>query len=207
MILGQIELGTPFGNILYDLCKNDTNIKTVVEIGTWHGMGSTKCLLQGLIDSGKKDATFISIEANKKMYDVAVNCWKGILPSWAKLVHGRVVDVTELDSTNLGYQHPDEPIWFEEDKAAMLSCPNVIDDLPSKIDLLFLDGGEYSTHAEFLRLKDRASVIMLDDTTARKCKTIRQIVLSEPENYTVILDDTSYRGGVMGFINKRIVIV
>ena len=203
MILGQIELGTPFGNILYDLCKSNTEIKTVVEIGTWHGMGSTKCLLQGLMDSGKPDSLFISIEANKKMYDVATNCWKGILPSWAKLVHGRVVDITELDNTNLGYQHPDEHSWFEEDKAAMLSCPDVTGDLPSKIDLLFLDGGEYSTHAEFLKLKDRASLILLDDTTARKCKTIRQIVLSEPENYTIFLDDTEYRGGVMGFVNKK----
>jgi len=203
MILGQIQLATPFGNILYDLCKNKPEIKTVVEIGTWHGMGSTQCLLQGLIDSGKTDATFISLEANRKMYDVAVDCWKSNLPSWAKLIHGRVVEVSDMDNDNLGYQHPDESIWFEEDKTAMLSCPNVIDQLPSKIDLLFLDGGEYSTHAEFLKLKDRSWLILLDDTTARKCKTIRQTVLSDKENYTVLFDDTAYRGGVMGFINKN----
>lgn len=206
MILGQIESGTPFGNILYDLCKSKSEIKTVVEIGTWHEMGSTKCLIQGLIDSSKADLSFISIEANKKMYDVAVNCWQGILPSWAKLIHGRVVEVTDLDSTNLGYQHPDEPIWFEEDKNAMLSCPNVLADLPSKIDLLFLDGGEYSTHAEFLKLKDRSSFILLDDTTARKCKGIREIVLSDTETYTILFDNTSYRGGVMGFLNNKCVL-
>ena len=206
MILGQIELGTSFGNMLYDLCLRKTEIKTVVEIGTWHGMGSTKCLLQGLIDSQKSDVSFISIEANRKMYDVAVNCWTGILPPWAKLIHGRVVEVEDLDNTNLGYQHPDESIWFEEDKTAMLSCPNVIDDLPSKIDLLFLDGGEYSTHAEFLKLKNRASLILLDDTTARKCKTIRETVLSDTETYTVLFDDTGYRGGVMGFLNNKCVL-
>jgi hypothetical protein len=203
MILGQIELGTPFGNILYDLCKSKPEIKTVVEIGTWHGMGSTKCLLQGLIDSGKTDANFISLEANRKMYDVAVGCWKDTLPSWAKLIHGRVVEVSDMDNSNLGYQHPDEPIWFNEDKNAMLSCANVIDQLPSKIDLLFLDGGEYSTHAEFLKLKDRSSMILLDDTTARKCKTIRETVLSDTENYTLLFDETRYRGGVMGFLNKN----
>jgi len=36
MILGQIELGSPFGNLLYDICKSNFEFlpeaKTVVEI-------------------------------------------------------------------------------------------------------------------------------------------------------------------------------
>lgn len=205
MILGQIELGTPFGNLLYNICNTKPEVKTVVEIGTWHGMGSTKCLIQGLIDSGKADVSFISLEANPKMYAVAINCWKGILPYWAKLIHGRIVEMNELDVENLGSDHPDEANWLEEDTTAMMSCNNVLNELPAHIDFLFLDGGGFTTMAEFEKLKDRSAVIFIDDTNTRKGRKIRDIVFNDPETYQVVVDDINYRNGVMGFINKKAV--
>ena len=199
MILGQIQIDCLLGKWLYAICKNNENIKTVVEIGTWHGLGSTDCIIKGLRDSGKADIHFMSIESNQKMFDVAMNVWSGKLPSWARLVHGHIVEPEEMDSTNLGYQHGDEALWFEEDKNAILSSPNVLADIPSSIDLLFLDGGEFSTAAEFWKLKDRAKIVLLDDTTARKCVNIRDHVLSNPDTYEVIFDVPTERNGTMGF--------
>lgn len=196
---GQIQINTPFGNFLHNLCVKNPNIKSVVEIGTWYGMGSTYCLIQGLIDSKKEGISFISLETNTQMYNVAVDSWKNKLPLWAKLLHGRIVDSIEMDSDNMGYQHQDESKWFEEDKTAILSCPNVISELPKIIDLLFLDGGEFTTKAEFWKLKDRANIVVLDDTTMRKCKDIRSYVISHPLDYVILLDDLKHRGGVMAF--------
>jgi len=34
MSQGQIQLNSELGKILYNFCRNDQNIKTVVEIGT-----------------------------------------------------------------------------------------------------------------------------------------------------------------------------
>lgn len=198
-MIGQILINTKFGKILYDLCCEDPNIKTVVEIGTWYGAGSTECIISGLENSKKEQITFITLETNKKMYDVAADYWKNKLPDWAQIIHGRIADLNEMDSNNLGYQHQDESKWFEEDKNSLSSCPNVIDKIPEKIDLLFLDGGEFTTNAEFRKLQERSKIIILDDTLTRKCKDIRTYVLNNESKYKILFDDQSCRNGIMGF--------
>ncbi len=44
---GQINNNTEFGQILYDLSCNK-EYTSYVEIGTWDGQGSTKCIMDGL---------------------------------------------------------------------------------------------------------------------------------------------------------------
>lgn len=43
---GQILPATKFGDLLTDLAKE---CETILEIGTWHGLGSTLCLSLGLV--------------------------------------------------------------------------------------------------------------------------------------------------------------
>lgn len=43
---GQILPGSRFGDMLTELAKQS---ETIVEIGTWHGLGSTRCLANGLV--------------------------------------------------------------------------------------------------------------------------------------------------------------
>jgi len=199
MSQGQIQLNTELGKILYHFCRNNQNIKTVVEIGTWYGAGSTECIILGLNDSKKDNVSFFTLETNQQMYNVAVNWWKDKLPEWAKLIHGGIVNSNEMDDSNLGYQHPDESKWFKEDKNALASCPNVLNQLPNEIDLLFLDGGEFTTKAEFFKLENRSKIIILDDTTARKCKDIRTYVIDNQTKYKILFDQPEYRNGIMGF--------
>jgi len=196
---GQIKINTKLGKILYDLCEKKHDINTVIEIGTWYGAGSTECIIEGLKKSKKEQIVFFTLETNKEMYNVATEYWKNKLPEWAKIIHGRIVNLNEFDSENLGYQHQDESKWFEEDQKAITSCPNVIDQIPEKIDLLFLDGGEFTTNAEFNKLKERARIIILDDTKARKCKKIREYVLNNKDKYKILFDDPLDRNGIMGF--------
>ena len=202
--LGQIRLGTPFGDYLYNLCYRNPLIKTVVEVGTWKGLGSTECIIRGLSDSGKEGISFISIEAEPGMYAMACKAWEGRLPSWVSFLHGRVVDIDEMDDENLGSGHPDESLWFKQDRDAFMTCPNILDQMPSKIDFLFLDGGEFSTNVEHAKLKDRCMFVGMDDTTARKCRSIRKEVLSNPSKYEVLLDNPWYRNGIMVYRNKEI---
>ena len=70
---------------------------------------------------------------------------------------------------------------------------NVLNKIPEKIDLLLLDGGEFSTYSEWLKLKDRSTIIMLDDTTATKCKKIND-ELKSSENYTLIFETSENNG-------------
>lgn len=52
---GQILPGTRFGDMLTELAKQS---ETIVEIGTWHGLGSTKCLANGLVKPTQRMWTF-----------------------------------------------------------------------------------------------------------------------------------------------------
>ena len=194
--MGQITMDTWLGSFLKDVCQQHPQIKTVVEIGTWDGMGSTNCIIQGLSASGKNDLKFVSLESHPSMYQSAVKAWEGKLPDWASLVHGRIVEEGDMDSSEL---NSDEQGWFEEDVRGMNTCPNVMDAIPTQIDLLLLDGGEFSTQSEFEKLKDRSKLIVLDDTNARKCKGIRSHVMSSPDKYRLVFDAPEVRGGVMGF--------
>ena len=71
---GQIKMDTDFGRALNLIASND-RYKTFLEVGTWCGLGSTKCLLDGIIlrDDGAK---LISLESNYKFYDITKKYWK-----------------------------------------------------------------------------------------------------------------------------------
>ncbi|MDA1277250.1 MAG: hypothetical protein O2960_24835, partial [Verrucomicrobia bacterium] len=43
---GQILPNSEFGDLLTELAKKS---ETILEIGTWHGQGSTLCLAKGLV--------------------------------------------------------------------------------------------------------------------------------------------------------------
>lgn len=201
--LGQIRLGTPFGDWLYTFCIRNA-IKTSVEIGTWKGMGSTECILRAMQNSGRNDLNFISLEADEDMHRVATSKWSGTLPPWAHLIYGRVVDTHEMDTVDLGSFHPNEKMWFEQDRLAFSKCPNVLHMIPDQIDFLFLDGGEFSTYAEHTKLKTRSIFVGMDDTTSRKCKQIRQEVLFMPDRYEVLLDNPWHRNGVLVYKNLMV---
>jgi hypothetical protein len=80
-------------------------------------------------------------------------------------------------------------------------CPNVLSQIPKQIDLLILDGGEFSTYAEWVTLKDRSKIIMLDDTNVLKCKQIVSESSTSPDYQ--LLTKSDERNGFHVFINKK----
>jgi hypothetical protein len=199
--LGQIRLGTPFGNWMHDFCATNPQIRVVVEIGTWRGLGSTECIIRGMSCSNREDLVFLSLEADRDMHKLAQERWQGHLPPWCRLLHGRIVDIDEMDVSGFGADHP----WAKIDHQALSSCSNIMHLVPDKIDFLFLDGGEFTTRAEYLKLKDRCLFVGMDDTTSKKCRLIREEVLSDPDTFEVLLDNPWYRNGVMVYRNKKAV--
>jgi len=192
--MGQITLESNIGKYLYRVCSSDPEINTVVEIGTWDGLGSTACIVEGFKRSKKSNINFVSLESNKFFYDGAVKTWgERALPSWVKLLYGKVIQKTDLDTTNLSSE---EVGWLSTDLQAYESCPMILDQIPEKIDMLVLDGGEFSTKAEFLALESRANLFVLDDTLVRKCKWIRQYMLDNPTKYQTLFDIPNERHGV-----------
>lgn len=208
-MLGQINLGSIAGDFIYKTCLMPQN-NIIVEIGTWNGLGSTKCAMKALIDKefSEQDKMF-SIETSKKMHDLAVQNWQTVLLGFnsligekLNLIHGRIIEKEELipleELRNYKDYISDWENWYKQDLENIQICKNVLEDLPKNIDVLILDGGEFSTLAEFYKLKDRSRVIICDDSNITKCKKVRQILL-EDKSFKIMIDLPNERNGFCAF--------
>jgi hypothetical protein len=194
-MLGQINRNSVLGETLYELVKQ-SDINTIVEIGTWNGAGSTRCIVDGIKDSGKKK-TFLTLESNRQQYELALQNTREFC-DFVTLIYGRIIDpydLTWLKNITLG---PEQQQWLWEDIDSYKSCPNVLDKIPEKIDLLFLDGGEFSTIPEFIKLKTRYTYLVLDDINELKCKEINKQLKARKDHELV--KTHSERNGFSVFI-------
>lgn len=80
----------------------------------------------------------------------------------------------------------------------MRMVPMSLDMVPDRIDLLILDGGEFSTFAEFKTLESRINNwVLLDDIQTRKCKRLFA-ELSNSVQYSLV-GTSSERNGTAVF--------
>lgn len=168
--VGQIGPGDEIGRWLELLASLDSVI-SIVEIGTWNGLGSSLQIAKG-VQKGHHNRNL-----NKQVVGVEVNfqMWKRATKNLRKyqfftVVHGSLVEASALDSTNLSDL---EEVWLAQDIKYIESSPLATSKIPDSIDLLVLDGGEFSTYSEYQILKQRASKwLVLDNTNLRKCKKV-----------------------------------
>jgi hypothetical protein len=194
---GQINGGTFLGNMINVLSRMDQFIN-YVEVGTWNGQGSTKCFMDGLNVRQDDDSCLFSIEADKMFYEQAKQYWSSLKlnqPQKLKLLCGRIIELHELISVD--ETHSLEPEWKIADVENYEECENIIDKLPDVIDVLLLDGGEFSTYAEFEKLKGRTNVILLDDTVCTKNKKVRANIIEDGDVWKIVYDNPQDRNGVM----------
>ena len=74
--------------------------------------------------------------------------------------------------------------------------------MPERIDLLILDGGEFSSYYEFLKLKDRTTYFILDDTKILKNFEVANIIKNNKSLYEIIVDSED-RNGYLIAKNKQ----
>ena len=180
------------------------SVKTIVEVGTWNGLGTTRCVLHGLRESNKTDYNFISLECSPEMYAEAVRHNAENINDNFKLVFGKLIneeDITSwFDESTLNDEFKG---WLQQDINWMRIAPNVLHTLPEKIDFLILDGGEFATYLEWVALRDRVQWVALDDNAALKCKKIREELLTSNDFKILVDDPTGSRYGCL--IAKRLV--
>jgi hypothetical protein len=185
---GQMLEHSERGKILIEIIK-EIKPKNVVEIGTWKGLGSTKCIIDS-IDNG---SNFISIESNYNFYNVAKNNLTNYLDK-VNLVYGTIVtdkDVNEFVSDkNLTEE---QKKWLLEDLENLSKCENIIESIPPEIDFLLLDGGEFSTYSEWQILKSRTKMVALDDIIELKTKQIYEELIND-DNYELVIETPEGNG-------------
>jgi hypothetical protein len=169
--------------------------------------------MDAILQRGDKSKLF-SLEANIEFFNQASHYWKSLIEdqtdSFQKLIllYGRIVEVgdlipiEEIQKHNIYIQHPWLE-WRERNIKEYNQCENVLDQLPIEIDILCLDGGQFSTRSEFEVLKERTKMIMLDDTSTFKTESIRREILSHPQVWQVLEDNRDQRHGFMIALKKE----
>jgi len=206
---GQINRGSNPGEFIYKLGKDPKN-KTFVEIGTWNGEGSTKCFMDALLERDD-DSILHSIESHSVFYDKAKIFWLPVTNSFRgeklNLILGRIIEpseimtIEEINNCEIGPPpHSDWQDWHSGDIMwyNKKDCVNVIDELPESIDVLLLDGGEFSSYAEYEKLKDRCKIILLDDSNTLKNYYVKKEMLKS-KNWKILQDYSNERNGFIGF--------
>tara|TARA_A200000159_G_scaffold22014_2_gene18923 strand:- start:11084 stop:11716 length:633 start_codon:yes stop_codon:yes gene_type:complete len=192
---GQINLENKAGKYIFDICRRE-DVKTILEIGTWNGQGSTFCVYSAINATEKK---LLSIETNQDMYLAACDIYSG--KREVEILNGHIsdelIDFESLDSSFFtDYSKPAKYSWYSEDSLSIENTPNVLESMPEQIDFLILDGGEFSSWSEYKLLKDRSKIIFLDDTRPPTIKNYRaRKDLLSSKNYKLIIDDLDSRNG------------
>lgn len=200
---GQVKNNTLLANIINSLC-NEPNNKTFLEIGTWNGYGSTKIFIDSL--SHRTDTLFYSLECNKEKSEFAYNLYKDkpnvfiLNETINKELPDDISSIFPELSTNKDYSY-----WNKVDLDNMKQCNLFLErtDLPEIFDVIFLDGGEFTTYHEFQVLKSKCKYLLLDDTNTNKCMKIVEEIYNEKNKWQVLLDIKDERNGIL-FCKKMI---
>ena len=195
---GQVAPGTPLGDFLISVAK-DASYTKYLEIGTWSGMGSTRCFHLGFLDRNTP-FVFKSLECNKEKCEMAAMHYTEY-PS-IQILNSSVIEPTSIPSTEVlkGMFEDIVEKWHNIDMENLATC-SVLED--REFDVVFLDGGEYTTYFEYKELIKcpTLQMIICDDTNMNKCKKVREELLAD-SRWTCLIDRPDNRNGWCVFISK-----
>lgn len=178
---GQINMDSDFGMCIYRICIDDS-IRNIIEVGSWNGEGSTICVMNAIID--KPGSKLYSVECDPRMYQMARNFWSKYntherLVLMNGTLHNKVADLDMLNQLYNGnipyYNEHYVPEKHMAENSPILDVENITD-----VDVIILDGGEYTSEEDFnVLIKKNPKFICLDDVNVYKCKNIRQQLLND----------------------------
>ena len=173
---GEILNTNERGLLLREACNND-GVFSVVEIGTLDGTGSTSVIIEALQNKTDSRVSLLTIEAHSSAYELAKHNIGN--PSISVSVfHGCLLD---QDSPLMLIALSDiEQQWLNRDVADRFeSAPNLLREIPLFFDLLVLDGGEFTTFNDYLKLRNRTRFLYLDDIRVRKNRLVLRTALED----------------------------
>lgn len=184
---GQIDPKQPVGQLLIRTIQQE-KLRNIVDIGTWNGLGSTRCFLQGMASSSSSSTVLMSLESNKDKNLIAKSNLAEYLEKspHAQLYWGTILEKDDLRDIHAVFPNLDQDAelrrWHSIDFANMEQAPYLFHLMPDEIDFVLFDGGEFTTYFEFIKLYPRCCMyIALDDVHVSKCKKIREILNADPQ--------------------------
>jgi len=169
----EITLADEFGRDIAATIRA-CDVRSVIEVGSWDGTGSTTVILQALEPAPDKQLT--CIEANPERHAalsrlvasrpwVTTVCSRSV--SRAKMTPRSFADVWHSPHNRLGYPEEQVRQWWN----TQTDGPGHFETLTSETwDAALIDGCEFSGWDDYRLLRDRVRVLMLDDVfRAYKC--------------------------------------
>jgi len=166
-------------------CIQENDLKNILEIGTWNGLGSTTVFLSALKNKASA-ANFISLESNVEKNSIAKNNCKHLMGPNTQLVNGVILkpdDIQDMDIIFPSFRNNSEfQRWHSIDMKNVENSPYVLDMIPETLDFVLFDGGEFTTYYEFEKLLPRCTkFIAMDDVNGDKCRLARKILNEHAE--------------------------
>lgn len=186
--VGHVTPDTTFGKMLTKLAEES---EVILETGGFYGLGTTRCLVNGL----KRDSQRLySLDYDTGPQGHARKLYAA--DPRVSFITGTIVRPEEFQE----FIHPDpaitRQIYYDPERAHNANAAYVLDQIPEKIDLLVLDGGEWTSEVEFRKLYKRSEVIAMDDSNARKSnKNWRARDALMVYGWTLVGEDMNERNG------------
>lgn len=176
MSYGEILSGNIRGKILAYAC-NLPDVRSIVEVGTLDGTGSTSIIINALGSRADRDeCSVFTVEANAEAHRLAARNLSGSQVALT-LLFGNLL--TEDSPLLLNGVSDTEAQWLASDRRFRFGAPNVEDQLPASIDLLVLDGGEFTTFSDYLTLRGKTKWLYLDDCNVRKNRLVLKTAVED----------------------------
>lgn len=188
---GQVDIRTEFGQLL-SLYAELPEIQFILEVGTWKGNGTTACVVKGIENKLENNPSlfchFYSIESNHKFLMEANSLWTPKALPFLQILYGRLHTNGLLTSEQIeadpyyGHVKTHYDLWYEQDKRDYAIAPYIKSKyLPKQIQMIVLDGGEFSGYADWSILKEKNPVVVaLDDTNVMKNYKVYEELSRDP---------------------------
>lgn len=219
---GQITLDTEMGKLLFDLAS-DGRYHRFLEIGTWNGLGSTKCIAEGFKErknrlkggrKGEEEGGYFldSLEINKDKCDLASRYYENV-PA-IRIWHARLIDVypswDEIMDT-LGIRDSKDistlKRYLDTDMGNVNVCETFVPRhaTPSYeqryYDVVILDGSELLSYWEYMKVCHWTNIIILDDCRCLKNAKVYEELMRD-EDWRLLQENLGERNGYAAFIRK-----
>jgi len=205
----EVTLNDEFGKTLYKVISKFTP-KSILEIGSGSGNGSTKCITKSIIDNNIKtkltcveayNPNFLDLIENTKSYEF-VECFNQNTLSYETFLPKDFdKDVWECEYNKLRYTKDVVYQWYVRDVVMMKETSNgFLDNMTTEFwDIVLIDGGEFNGYSEYSLLKDKTNIFLLDDVHhAYKCNQVYNELLTS-DKWELLFNLPHVRNGAAGF--------
>ncbi len=183
--LGYINRTSDLGQLL-NLLTSDNSNHTFLDIGTFNGYGSTRCMVEGLINRQDKNFVFFSLEPNPDKWRNSKALYYGLhnILILQEVINKKpqndILNVFPVLRTD-----ERERYLYQVDLNNIERSGDFINDrqTPHQFDVVLFNGGKYTDFHNFLTIKDRCKyVILLDMETNPSTKKILETINNENKN-------------------------